>query len=208
MSVIEIAYVALSVLAAFLIEVVLFLFFCKDLDTKKPCFTIAWLAALFSVGSIITLITLNVGKPQASAGRNWFSSGWTNSGIYLFNIPINSWQSYSMLMVYQISRTIIGALVTNIYRTYISVNILGAKRPLEKERFFIMLGYAATTAFNYWVSVTDIFIILTQWPFTIVALVSQIASDSLCIYLKLGAGKVEEERPPAIGKIFDRELND
>ena len=153
----EVAYVTLSVIAAFAIEAALFFMYCKDLDARRPSYTVAWLALIFSAGTIIAFVVLNQGLPQAAASRSWFSSGWKQKGLYLFNIPINTWQSYTLLIVYQITRTILGALVSNIFRTYVSVNILGSKNPNEKDRFFIMLGYAATTLFNYWTSVTDVF---------------------------------------------------
>jgi hypothetical protein len=181
----EIALCTCSVIGALVVEVVLFRIFTRELDHHKPNFTVAWLSAGFSIGTIIAFILLSVRFPAPSPARNWFTSGWNNRDIFLFNIPIHDWSSYSLLMIYQITRTLLGSLVTNVFRTYVSVNVLGHKDPREEHTFMIMLGFAFTDLFQYWTSVTDVFITLTQFPFTLVALVAQILADVLCIEAKL-----------------------
>jgi len=202
----DVAYIVLSTLGALLIEVLLFYLFCRDLDTKRPAYNIAWLSGVFSIGSIIAFILLNQGHAQASGTRSWFSLGWKGTHIFLFNIPIASWQSYALLIIYQITRTMIGALTSNIFRVYVSVNILGSKAPTHEDKMLVMIAFGMTTFFNFWVSVTDIFIVLTSWIFTVVALVSQVLADCLCLHFKLQR-TIEEDTPPHAGRVFQKTLD-
>lgn len=96
--------------------------------------------------------------------RSWFSAGW-DTGMSMFSIRINTWWRYLIVVVYQIVRSFLGSLLTNIFRSYLLVGVQSGLHPGKSEKLEVvqvLMSQAAYNIFVFYSSLTDSYIMLSQ----------------------------------------------
>lgn len=122
--------------------------------------------------------------------QNWFSLGWKN-GFVFFNIPINNWWSYLIILLYVVTRSLLGSLLSNVFKPFISGQVQNSilRKTVESSKtIHIMLAQAAVTLFAFASALGDLFLFLSQVDVSIVSLLITLLSDAGATYAVLGDG--------------------
>jgi len=130
--------------------------------------------------------------------KTWFSAGW-NTGLSIFSVKVNTWWRYLILIIYQIVRSILGSLLTNAFRSYITVNIQsgGGRKADPGDTARVVSSQLAYNFFIYYSSLTDSYIMLSQLDLTIITTASTMLTDALStIYFMSGDVKVHHSALP------------
>jgi hypothetical protein len=107
---------------------------------------------------------------QVKTTTSWFVVGWTHK-LNFFNIIIESWWEYTLLLMYNIGRTVLGSLVSNVFRPLLMLqqSRLLTSEISQKDASVFVFGQGVITVFGYLSAITDIFLALTQVDVTMVA---------------------------------------
>ena len=164
-----------------------------------PYICLAWSVA---AGVVISVTVALQTSPAESlfTTKSWLSGGW-HTGMNLFSIKIDSWQRYLLVLVYQIVRSILGSLITNVFRSYLLVTIQsGSGGKARKDRVGVVLGaQAAYNCFSYASALSDSFILMGQADMTLVTVVVTVLADAIStVYFMadVGADKRASDQLP------------
>lgn len=151
-----------------------------------PLVVFTW--TLITIPSLVIWVHYKAVVGQVKTTTSWFVVGWVNK-LNFFNIYIETWWQYTVVMMYNIGRTVIGSLVTNVFRPLL---LLQQSRILtsdisQTDAFTFVFGQAVVTVFGFFSSITDIFLALTQVDVTMVALVVTLLMDGFATHSILSA---------------------
>jgi hypothetical protein len=146
-----------------------------------PLVVFGW--TLITIPSLVVWVNYKAVVGQVKTTSSWFVVGWVNK-LNFFNIFIDTWWEYTVVMMYNIGRTVIGSLVTNVFRPLL---LLQQSRILtsdisQTDAFIFVFGQAVITVFGFFSSITDIFLALTQVDVTMVALVVTLLMDGFATH--------------------------
>lgn len=159
----------------------------------KPYF-FAWIGFVWTVVSATALFVWSAqyNEPSSSpSASGWFHVG-PSANIHLFNIPINSWWSYTIILIYQVQRGLVSSMISKIFSAYLITQIQTKNSGASispRESWLILLGQSSSTVFTYWSSATDVFLALTQIDLTLCGMVSVIVFEAIALR-KFLAGKI------------------
>ena len=117
-----------SSIAAFLVVHLL-----RKRIASNPVF-IAYVSIAFVVVVVGSTGYIFANQTNPSGGifttKTWFCAGW-DTGLSIFSIRIDTWYKYTLVAIYQIVRSIVGSLLSNFLRPFLTVSVLavGSKRP-------------------------------------------------------------------------------
>ncbi len=183
-----------------------------------PFGCLAWtiFVALFA-GVAVRVGGGNTRGPSSSATLGtsaWFNVGWSGSTTSFFGVSINTWYAYLLVINYQITRCILGSLLSNIFKPYIITlqsNLLQSSK-LDMDIRWLLLAQACVTVFSSFSYLTDIFLYLSQVEVAIVSLAVTLLIDwQSTTALLIGArGKRAGEvfYPPETETLFARKKLD
>lgn len=146
-----------------------------------PFIILGW--TIVTIPSIVVWVQYKAVLGTVKTNSSWFVVGWTHK-LNFFNIYIESWWEYTLLLMYNIGRTVIGSLVSNVFRPLL---VLQQSRLLTTEisngdAMAFVLGQAVVTVFAFFSSITDIFLALTQIDVTAVALIVTLIMDGFATH--------------------------
>jgi hypothetical protein len=133
--------------------------------------------------------------PMDLPKRNWFSGGWAYN-FYLFSIPIDNWWRYTIIVLYQVTRSVIGSLLSNIFKPFIMTEVQSKMLNHNtdiKRRNDILGAQVAVTLFSYFATVTDIFLHLAQIDVSLISLVVTLISDGGATFVLLEYGFIQQQ---------------
>ena len=137
---------------------------------------------------------LGTPSPPAFTTTTWFSAGW-RAGLSVFGIKVNSWWRYCIVLAFQISRSILGSLLTNIFRPHLTVKVqtigTGRKALTRSETNAVVAAQASWNIFGFVASLSDSFLMLSQIDLSIITLVVTMLADSQSTYF---IGEVDAKR--------------
>jgi hypothetical protein len=170
-----------------------FVWFCISL-----VFFILW-------NSMNDTVPLNVPK------RDWFSGGWAYN-FYLFSIRIDTWWKYLIIVVYQVTRSVIGSMLSNIFKPFIMTEVQSKMLNVNTDisrRNDILRAQLAVTLFSYFSTITDIFLLLAQIDVSLISLVVTIITDGGATFMLLEYGIIQKKAlnpppPPMSQLLFDK----
>ena len=141
-----------------------------------PLIILAWTCVTFP--ALVVWVKQKAVVSGFKTNTSWFRVGWS-SNLSFFNIAVTTWWSYTLLMVYNLGRTVLGSLVTNVFRPML---ILQQSRILTTEvdpnyAALFVFGQTVVTVFGFFSAVTDLYLMLTQVDISVVALVATLLMD-------------------------------
>ena len=111
-----------------------------------------------------------------SSAHAFFSVGWT-SGLAVFGISIDTWWAYALVCLYQMTRSVLGSLVNNVF-LYFYNTVLRSHVPVQfKTRRNALVGRALTSIFLLWSTLTDILMSASQFDLFVFTVASTVAAD-------------------------------
>jgi|694.fasta_scaffold05145_1 hypothetical protein len=146
-----------------------------------PLVILGW--SVVTIPSIVLWVQYKAVVGRVKTSSSWFVVGWTND-LNFFNIFIETWWEYTLLLMYNIGRTVLGSLVANVFRPLL---VLQQSRLLtteisESDAMKFVFAQAVVTVFAFFSAVTDIFLALTQIDVTAVALVVTLIIDGFATH--------------------------
>lgn len=146
-----------------------------------PLVILGW--TIVTIPSIVIWVQYKAVVGQVRTTTSWFVVGWTHK-LNFFNIFIETWWEYTLLLMYNIGRTVIGSLVSNVFRPLL---VLQQSRLLtseisNKDAMVFVVGQAVVTVFGFFSAITDIFLALTQIDVTAVAVLVTLIMDGFATH--------------------------
>ena len=159
---------------------------------------ITYVALAWTVIMIVFAACVSAVQSDPSGGlfttTTWFSAGW-RAGLSVFGIKVNSWWRYCIVLAFQISRSILGSLLTNIFRPHLTVKVqtigTGRKALTRSETNAVVAAQASWNIFGFVASLSDSFLMLSQIDLSIITLVVTMLADSQSTYF---IGEVDAKR--------------
>ena len=151
----------------------------------KP-YAFAWLGFIWTLVSSTALFVWSAqySTPTNKNASSWFRIG-PNDSLYLFNIPINTWWAYSIILIYQVTRSLVSSLISRVFSPFLITEISGKQLKVEPlsptKGFYIQFALACATVNGYWGAASDIFLALTQIDLTLIGMLSTILFDSISL---------------------------
>jgi hypothetical protein len=150
---------------------------------KKP-YAFAWLGLLWTLCSGAALFTWSSQYDVPERGNvDWFQLG-PSKNLFLFNIPIDNWWTYTLIILYQVTRGLVASMISKVFGAFLLTQVQNrqSKLPLSPTQArYIQFGQSCATVTSYYTSATDIFLALTQIDLTLVGMFSTIVFDSVAI---------------------------
>lgn len=152
------------------------------------------LIAYVSIAWVIAIVTATVvivkNQRESSGGlwttTSWFDAGWDN-GLSVFSIKVDTYWKYMLLVIYQVTRSVLGSLNVNLFRSYMMVEVQAAKCTKKETRVLGMPGtwfrpllmgaQASYDIFSFYTSIFDSFTMLAQFDMTLIITVMSTAMD-------------------------------
>ena len=162
-------------------------FFKKRIIDENNPLTLPFVSFIWSVAVIVAVsIWSSVSGSEYNStglGKKYFQFGWQS--FYFFNIPIDSWLKYSVIVSYQVTRAILGSLLSNLFKPYLVSTV--QNRILNKTidsnlSLKIVLAQASVTVFGYTSTLTDLFLFLSQIDLSIISLFITLIVDAGSTY--------------------------
>lgn len=149
-----------------------------------PLVILAWTCITFP--SLVVWVQQKAVVNGFKANTSWFRVGWS-SNLSFFNIAVTTWWQYELLMIYNLGRTVLGSLVSNVFRPML---ILQQSRILTSEvtpseASLYVFGQTVVTIFGFFSAITDLYLMLTQVDISVVALVATLLMDGGATYMIL-----------------------
>jgi hypothetical protein len=146
-----------------------------------PLVILGW--TILTIPSIVVWVQYKAVVGKVKTTSSWFVVGWTHE-LNFFNIFIETWWEYTLLLMYNIGRTVIGSLVSNVFRPLL---VLQQSRLLtteisKRDVMAFVLGQSVVTVFGFFSAITDIFLALTQIDVTAVALLVTLIMDGFATH--------------------------
>jgi hypothetical protein len=133
--------------------------------------------------------------------RNWFSGGWAFN-FYLFSIRIDTWWKYLIIVIYQVTRSVIGSLLSNIFKPFIMTEVqskmLNSNTDIAR-RNDILWAQFAVTLFSYFSTITDIFLHIAQIDVSLISLVVTLIADGGATFMLLEYGVIQQQTLNKLG---------
>jgi hypothetical protein len=155
--------------------------------------------------------------PVDAGGRTiftYFRVGWHEDFVF-FGVPVDSWTTYTVLMCYQITRSIITSLLDHVFAPFMSrVSAPGECsdedfRITDEAIFYIQAGKALTTVASTWSSFSNFALTFTQVDLAAVSLIVTILADASYLSRSLRAKMMRAScsgKPPLRGIVGERAM--
>jgi hypothetical protein len=141
-----------------------------------PLIVLSWTLVTFP--SLVVWVRLKAPTGGFKSNTNWFAVGWS-ANINFFNIAITNWWTYELLMVYNLGRTVLGSLVSNVFRPMLMIQqsrILTSELQPGDAALYVF-GQSVVTVFGFFSAVTDLYLLLTQIDISVVSLLATLLMD-------------------------------
>lgn len=119
-----------------------------------------------------------------SPAHAFFSSGWL-TGLAVFGIHINTWQLYAVVCIYQLTRAVLGSMVSNIFTPFYGDIINSTRRVPWSTMKNALAGNALTRVFFWWSMLTDVLISSAQLDLALFTLVATVCADAGYGYMRI-----------------------
>lgn len=161
---------------------------------------IALPAMCFTVGLVSILIAWQLVRvysdpdvPLVSAfGRTWWSFGWKTGELVFMGCRIDSPVAYTLIMVYQVTRCVLGSLLSNAFFPYMSAlqsellhEKIVNKQPLLFARFLTDLYGSAA-------SISDLILYVSSFDIFLVSSLTATVTNYIITFLLLNAEAKED----------------
>lgn len=145
-----------------------------------PPVAVALFSGVWSLAVIVWVLiwrTYSSKTGELSIGTtNWFSFGW-QTGLLFFGIPIDRWYTYLLIVWYQITRSVIGSLLSTVFSPYL-VAVQNKSNPVRPQhRRLIKLAQLCKGGFGWVAAITDLFLYLSQVDIALISLAVGSAFD-------------------------------
>lgn len=156
----------------------------KDVPLLLPNVALAW-----TVGALVMIFlwrsqTDNPINTLSLGGTTWYAAGWTY-GLLFFGIPIDTFWKYVIIVNYQITRTILGSLLSNVFTPFLVANVQNKAihKTLDgRQTFKILLALNAVNLFGFVATLTDIILYFAQIDVALISLGIKMISDTVSTY--------------------------
>lgn len=174
----------------------------KKLIAQKLPLRLAYYSLIWAIAVIVSILTwsrLKGNENSESLGsKSWFNVGY-KTGLSFFTISIDTWYKYAVIVNYQITRSIIGSLLSNVFRPFMTSEVQSKMHNKSIDRsqtIYILLAQASVTIFGFTSTITDLFLYLSQVDISIISLVITLISDaaSTSAVLQAGASKCKNAK--------------
>jgi hypothetical protein len=185
--------VVVFVVAAYYLFVLAVLRVCKRsiFEAAEPvrlCYAaLIWTLCVFSVFTAAALRTPN--DTPAGGTDTWFTAGW-GTGLSVLGVRINTWYKYLLIVLYQITRCVLGSLIANVFRPFLvaEVQSKALNKSLDRRKKPKILGAQfSTTVFAFLAMITDMFLYLKQMDMSLISLFTALSVDAICTNYVLDA---------------------
>jgi uncharacterized protein YqgC (DUF456 family) len=155
--------------------------------------SMAWVTLSFV---LITALARTTQRPVKGllTTSSWYSAGW-GTGLNVFSVPVDTWFAYTLVVNYQIVRSVLGSLLTNFFRSWLLVTVqatnrskAGARAPGAQDAAakqalpsvaMLVAAQASYDIFVFYSSLTDTFLLMSQADLTLVTLITTLLADSV-----------------------------
>jgi hypothetical protein len=127
---------------------------------------------------------------NALGSKSWFNVGY-KFGLTIFSIPIDTWWKYFFVVQYQITRSVMGSLLANVFRPFMLAEVQSKMHNGgidRRETIPILFAQASVTIFGFVATITDLFLYLSQVDISVISLVITLISDATATRAVLEAG--------------------
>lgn len=171
---------AVWLLIMFLVFKHFFVHILKDVEDDDSRMTLSYIAGGWAIFSIIVFSVFQFidkdSKPDATVeiGKSFYKVGYSHQNLVVFGIFVNTWWKYTLILIYQFTRSTIGAILANFFFPWITNtirNVNGADIKLKRggKDLVTMYSFSQFCAQVFWYvsSVTDVFFALSQIDFLV-----------------------------------------
>jgi hypothetical protein len=119
-----------------------------------------------------------------SFSNSWFNAGWKGNLVFM-GVRIDSPVAYGLIINYQITRCVLGSLLSNAFQPYVSA--LQSKLLSEelKRKTPLLVARTFTDIYGFVSGLTDLILYVSQVDIFIVSGVATIITNYLCTWLLL-----------------------
>jgi hypothetical protein len=141
-----------------------------------PLVVLLWTSCTFPL--LVVWVRLKAHSGGFKSNTSWFEVGW-GGRLSFFNISISTWYEYELLVLYTLGRTVLGSLISNVFRPLLLLqqSRLLTTEVTQRDAATFVFGQTVVTVFSFFSGVTDIYLLLTQIDLSIIALVATLLID-------------------------------
>ena len=143
-----------------------------------PAVSVVWVIVVVIATSILSS---EIEDPASGlfTTKGFYSAGW-NTNLNVFRVRIDTWWRYEIVVLYQVTRAILGSLTSNFFTSFLTVEVQVRRTTrTRRDTAKIMAAQACANIFEYFSALTDLFIAFAQVDLSIVMLVTTMVTDGL-----------------------------
>jgi hypothetical protein len=130
-----------------------------------------------------------------SSMHAFFSAGW-RSGLAVFGMSVDHWWDYALLAAYQLTRSVLGSMVTNIFIPFYAATMQETGPVSVTTRNWALTGRGLTSVFTMWSTLTDILLSASQFDLFLLTVLASVSADTGYGVLRIVV-RSRDAQPPA-----------
>jgi hypothetical protein len=160
-----------------------------------PTVCLLFVAAFLSVAGALVMQYREVGVPLVSPfSTRWFSAGW-NRNLVFMGVRIDTPLAYALILNYQVTRCILGALLSNAFQPYLQTLLSQLIDQAGNSSFTrLLLARAFCDVTGFVTSLTDLILYVSQVDIFVVSGVVTISTNWFSSWLVLRAASTHESK--------------
>lgn len=140
---------------------------------SAPPLRVALFSGVWSLGVVVWILVWRSYSSKTGAlsigTSNWFGAGWS-TGLEFFGIAIDKWYTYLLIVLFQITRSVLSSLLGTVFSPYL-VAVQSRSKPVHPDHMgWVKLAQLCKDCFGWVTSITDIFLYLSQLDVALVSL--------------------------------------
>lgn len=160
-------------------------------DRPKIAFVSAFFSLVVAIAFLVASFLTDTTEGILTT-KQWFGGGWDN-GLSIFSVRIDTPAKYGALISYQICRSFLGSLLTNVFRSYLLVSIQGGKtNETDVDPSTIIIAQLCYDFFIFVSSIIDSMLVLSSVDLTMVTMVSTMVADGVTTFYFMKKKKLRE----------------
>lgn len=132
-----------------------------------------------------------------SSAHAFFSIGW-RTGLAIFGISVDTWDLYTAVCVYQLTRAVLGSMINNIFVPFYSDTVNCKSSVSRRTERRALTGLALSRVFTWWSSLTDILISASQLDLALFTLLATVCADVGYGFMRIRDEETSAPPPSAV----------
>lgn len=139
-----------------------------------------WWAVVTFVAFLATRLTIADPDRVVKNTRGFFSVGYSDN-LSIFDIYIDTYYGYALVLIYQITRAVLGTLLGQFYGPWLTNEVQSHEAGMKGDSRAAVQSRMLQIIFSWWSGITDIFFAMSQIDITITVLVTMLITEYMCM---------------------------